>query len=683
MNPEEDFYETLQVHRNAEPEIIEAAYRRLLRMYHPDVNVSPESHEMTVKLNRAYETLSDPKKRAAYDQSHGNSAQYGGQTDTDIAEDEDARPAVEREYGIFAEDAKSSLLEIKGNYTGARVYRALFSAVVAEDYEHLDKALSAGADVNARNCEGRAPLHVAAFRGTTNMATKLLNAGAEVNAENNEGRTPLHDAAQEGRIGTLEILISSGAQSDATDSKGFTALHLSSERGYGRIAKQLIENNADLDQEDRIFGWTPLIIAARHGHSDLAKMLIESGADVNARKNDGGTALHQAANHGHLEIVESLLAAGSQVDSPDNDGWTPLFLASAQGKSDVVRLLILRGADVNFKDSDNLTPLHAAASRSQHEVVSILTAKGAGVDATTRSNSWTPLHMASGAGVLAVLAKPVTYQARIGGPIEAEEFLSVMMSAGDREATIENLASAGAGVGQVDIDGNTPLHIAAVEGITDAIIPLVDAGADPVARNNGHWTPLHRAAITDPEDEAASALVPVLGPSDVDARDESGRTPLIIAASKGHTDTVREILIEGSAYVNARDVLGWTPLQWAVFNRETELVNLLLSNGADPNSRNNEGWTPIHQAAHNGDAEIVNALIESGVDVNARNDDGTTALHLAYFGGHKEIATALVFGGADEFVGDNEGWSAYDMLRDRSNAEAVKAICSTEGSSAS
>ena len=679
MTSEKDFYETLQVHHDAQQEVIEAAYRRLLRMYHPDVNTTPEAHEMTVNLNKAYETLSDPIRRAEYDRSRDNSAQDAGQSDTDDTEDEDAGPAIEREYGRFAESAKSSQSESKGNYTEVRVTRALFSAAVAEDYEHLDKALSAGAEVNARNSEGRTPLHVAAFRGTTDMATALLNAGAEVNAESDEYRTPLHDAAQEGRIAALKVLLSSGARVDATDSKGFTALHLTSEKGYGCIARHLIENGASLDQKDRVFGWTPLIIAARYGHSDLAKLLIESGADVAARKNDGGTALHQAANHGHMEIVKSLLAAGAHLDSPDNDGWTPLFLAAAQGKSEVVHLLISQGADVNLTDSDNLTPLHAASSRSQQKVIMLLTVKGANVNAATRSSGWAPLHMASGAGTLEVLAKPVIYHARISGLVPAEEYFSVMTSEGDREATIEELVSAGADVGQGDIDGNTPLHIAATEGITSVIIPLVDAGADPVARNNAGWTPMHRAAIADPEDEATRELLAALAPSDIDARDEAGRTPLILAASKGLTVTVRELILEGSAYVNARDILGWTPLQWAVFNRDANLVKLLLSNGADPNTRNNEGWTPIHQAAHNGDSEIVNALIESGVDVNARDDDGTTALYWAYFGGHTATATALVSDGANEFTTDNDGWSTYDMLRDRSNAEAVKAIGSAEG----
>ena len=59
----EDWYEILQVHESAEPEVIEAAHRRLLRMYHPEVNASQEAHEMTVRLNKANEVLSDSETR--------------------------------------------------------------------------------------------------------------------------------------------------------------------------------------------------------------------------------------------------------------------------------------------------------------------------------------------------------------------------------------------------------------------------------------------------------------------------------------------------------------------------------------------------------------------------------------------------------------------------------------------
>lgn len=64
-----DYYQALQVHPSAEPEIIQAAYRRLSLKYHPDVNKSKASEARMRELNAAYEVLRDPQKRAAYDRA--------------------------------------------------------------------------------------------------------------------------------------------------------------------------------------------------------------------------------------------------------------------------------------------------------------------------------------------------------------------------------------------------------------------------------------------------------------------------------------------------------------------------------------------------------------------------------------------------------------------------------------
>ncbi len=66
-----DLYKVLQVDPSAEPEVIQAAYRRLGRLYHPDTNPSPDAHEVMSALNRAYEVLGDPTRRAEYDRSRG------------------------------------------------------------------------------------------------------------------------------------------------------------------------------------------------------------------------------------------------------------------------------------------------------------------------------------------------------------------------------------------------------------------------------------------------------------------------------------------------------------------------------------------------------------------------------------------------------------------------------------
>ena len=66
-----DFYGILQVHPKAEKEIIDAAYRRLAFKYHPDVSQVSSAAERMKQINTAYEVLSDPVKRAAYDAARG------------------------------------------------------------------------------------------------------------------------------------------------------------------------------------------------------------------------------------------------------------------------------------------------------------------------------------------------------------------------------------------------------------------------------------------------------------------------------------------------------------------------------------------------------------------------------------------------------------------------------------
>lgn len=64
-----DPYRELQVHPLAEPEVVDAAFRRLARKYHPDVNPAPGAAEQMARIVEAYELLSDPDRRAAYDRS--------------------------------------------------------------------------------------------------------------------------------------------------------------------------------------------------------------------------------------------------------------------------------------------------------------------------------------------------------------------------------------------------------------------------------------------------------------------------------------------------------------------------------------------------------------------------------------------------------------------------------------
>jgi len=76
-------YETLGVNENASADEIKKAYRKLARKYHPDINKDPEAQDKFKEINAAYEVLSDPEKKAQYDQ-FGDSM-FGGQNFHDFA----------------------------------------------------------------------------------------------------------------------------------------------------------------------------------------------------------------------------------------------------------------------------------------------------------------------------------------------------------------------------------------------------------------------------------------------------------------------------------------------------------------------------------------------------------------------------------------------------------------------
>jgi curved DNA-binding protein len=67
MTDQPDLYKLLQVDSEADPEVIQAAYRRLAQKFHPDLAAGPEAAERMVAINGAWEVLGDPIRRAEYD----------------------------------------------------------------------------------------------------------------------------------------------------------------------------------------------------------------------------------------------------------------------------------------------------------------------------------------------------------------------------------------------------------------------------------------------------------------------------------------------------------------------------------------------------------------------------------------------------------------------------------------
>jgi ankyrin repeat protein len=211
--------------------------------------------------------------------------------------------------------------------------------------------------------------------------------------------------------------------------------------------------------------------------------------------------------------------------------------------------------------------------------------------------------------------------------------------------------AAGADVRWVDDNGNTALHLAAMNRHHDVVKVLLERGADMDEENDCGQTPLHLAVLSGREAINIVQLLLERG-ADLSAADLQRRTPLHLAASRSHGDVVR-LLLEKGADLSAVDQKGKTPLYSAAQAGYEGIVRLLLENGADLSAADSAGYTPLHRAAWLGHEDIVQLLLEKGADLNAAGSGGDTPLHRAAFRGHKDIVRLLLEKGADVRAVDN------------------------------
>jgi len=172
--------------------------------------------------------------------------------------------------------------------------------------------------------------------------------------------------------------------------------------------------------------------------------------------------------------------------------------------------------------------------------------------------------------------------------------------------------------------GKTPLHVAASFWLTEIVEILIKYGADISRKTPSGELPLMSALGPSPSlegvvvsglgvrdhDEPPLGLLKMLIPAE--PFDFRGQTnPLHVAVERALTDAAKLFL--HSAYLNDQDHNGNTPLHLAAQSRYGNMVELLLSNGADRSIRNVFGWTPLHYALWIGELPVVAILYQRPV----------------------------------------------------------------------
>ncbi|USE38534.1 ankyrin repeat domain-containing protein [Endozoicomonas sp. SCSIO W0465] len=233
-----------------------------------------------------------------------------------------------------------------------------------------------------------------------------------------------------------------------------------------------------------------------------------------------------------------------------------------------------------------------------------------------------------------------------------------------------------------DMDGLSPLHLAALQGNIECLeLLLMNApGVLVNAKVVNGISPLCLAACN-----GHSGCVEVLLNAPgimVNDKADSGWTPLSFAANNGHSDCVRALLRVPGIMVNEKDADGWTPLSLAAHNgHDGCLVAILNALDVRVNEKINAGMTPLCIAALNGYNRCIEALLSAvGIRVNETDDNGWTPLSLAAHNGHDECVKALLRAhGILVNKKNHDGWTPLCLAAARGYEEIVKALLSAPG----
>jgi len=121
------------------------------------------------------------------------------------------------------------------------------------------------------------------------------------------------------------------------------------------------------------------------GNKERIELFIKAGTDVNAKDNNGDTALMRASADDNFGVVKLLIEKGADANSKDNDGYTALMFASSKGDLAVATLLIKKGADVNASNNAGETALMLASLKGNFDMAQLLIKKGADVNAKSNN----------------------------------------------------------------------------------------------------------------------------------------------------------------------------------------------------------------------------------------------------------------------------------------------------------
>ncbi|GBG23794.1 Ankyrin repeat domain-containing protein 50 [Hondaea fermentalgiana] len=576
---------------------------------------------------------------------------------------------------------------------------------------HVDAArllLDRGADVNYSGYSDEFPLLGACREGHIEIVRMLLDRGAHVNICEYSDECPLLGACREGHIEVVRMLLN---RDDKIQNRE-KALGIAVEKKNADLARLFVQHGMNFEclrnpfdyvgedhNEDPYF-WPKreLTLVGRAGEEEQSQEMIElfldhGGGNVDDVDRDEFTALKYACLRGQYKLAKFLIERGAEISfDPDGTDYTsPLIIACEQSHESIVELLLDHGAHTDAPYGRDTPLMITCENGAMVSFKKLLTCDDVCIDEQNRDGC-TALMIACANGHLEM----VKLLLKRGAEVDMQDHKGRRALAySANEACIQCLLEHSVRLGPRAISDEELLGIVSSRGCTSMVKELLEKGVNVNCKDRGGFTPLMRAASGTTYAKAKTlenknfvtiAKSLVSQGAEVNAVNKRGQTALELTACK---NLAHFLLDQGATYDPSHTGVysifsrsceeGWVDLTRrclqqvhksdasknmmdclvdACRNQRTEIVKLLLDNGADPKA-GFENWRKkawllkevCVGKVNNHKLDLVQLLLQSYVCSNVKDKTAVAcALHGAYEVGDLETARLLVQHGADLVV---------------------------------
>ncbi|WP_169310629.1 ankyrin repeat domain-containing protein [Treponema brennaborense] len=383
-----------------------------------------------------------------------------------------------------------------------------------------------------------------------------------------------------------------------------------------------IENNPDAADEQ---GNTALHAAAQVNDAELVAFFLSAGASAELKNNASDTPLHVAIKNDSLKSAQILAATGNTIFARDASGKTA-FELGIQKSSDYFDILITNQT-AKITDSSGQTIIHYIVKNQNTAALDNALQKKLPLSAADNGGN-TPLALALHAHTSVASIKMAAKLLLAGAVPERSQYAYF------EDAVIARNPSL-----RFD-DGQTPLHLAAIQGHTGITEYLLERGAVTGAQDISGATPLHEAVRYGNTDIARLLLK---AGANVNARDNLGKTPILLIIPQNRQVEIYTLLISYKANINAKDMYGDTALHIATMSgADVSTLTQFTAAGADINERNKQGVTPLALAVEHQKTSLVSFYARNGADIHAEDTMGNTPLTRALKQGSDMLSKLVI-----------------------------------------